>query len=472
MQSQREIAVTMNIFKRKLSFEQEVSDIIFENSPDAYFVVEDHKFVHCNKAAEKILAMPREIIIGLGPADFSPKEQPDGRDPIAAVAENTELALKNGWTRFEWLHQRTDGTPLPVVVTLFFATIEGRNCVISFWQDMREVADLRQAEKVARETEQQQNADRQGGFNRIAKALHGLASGDLSCAIDDRMPPELDSLRRDFNTTVKELASIVERLSTNSRTVWAASEEIRQGSDQMSLSIQRHAAHVEATAAALEEVATTAAMAERRAAQTGELVRDLSANAGRSCQIAESAIAAMRDIESSSAGINNILGVIDSIAFQTNLLALNAGVEAARAGDAGKGFAVVAQEVRELAQKSASAAREVKGLVLRSSGHVQKGVDLVEETKGTLEKIVFNFREINSHVDAIVTSTREQSIAVTSIKDAVSNIDRTTQDNVAKVEETAAVAHDLAVQADILNSIAAHFTLDNTRPHIRLAANS
>lgn len=147
-------------------------------------------------------------------------------------------------------------------------------------------------------------------------------------------------------------------------------------------------------------------------------------------------------------------------------------MEAARAGDAGKGFAVVAQEVRELAQKSASAAREVKGLVLRSSGHVQKGVDLVEETKGTLEKIVFNFREINSHVDAIVTSTREQSIAVTSIKDAVSNIDRTTQDNVAKVEETAAVAHDLAVQADILNSIAAHFTLDNTRPHIRLAANS
>ncbi|PDT04454.1 hypothetical protein CO666_11425 [Rhizobium chutanense] len=462
----------MNIFKRNLSFEQQVSDIIFENSPDAYFVVEGHKFVHCNKAAETILAMPREKIIGLGPADFSPKEQPDGRDPVAAVAENTELALKNGWTRFEWLHQRADGTPLPVVVTLFFATIEGRNCVVSFWQDMREVAKLRQAEKAARETEQQQIADRQAAFTRIAKALHRLATGDLSCAIGDRMPPEFDPLRRDFNTTVKELASIVERLSTNSQTVWAASEEIRNGSDQMSLSIQKHAAYVEETAAALEEVATTAAMAERRAAQAGELVRDLSANAGQSSRIAESAIAAMRDIESSSTGINNILGVIDSIAFQTNLLALNAGVEAARAGDAGKGFAVVAQEVRELAQKSASAAKEVKGLVLRSSGHVQKGVDLVQETKGTLEKIVLSFREINSHVDAIATSTREQSIAVTSIKDAVSNIDRATQDNVAKVEEAAAVAHDLAAQADILNSLAAHFTLDNARPHIRLAANS
>jgi len=460
-----------SLFHAKLSFEQRVSDLIFENSPDAYFVLADSRVVHCNKAAEELLAAPREKIIGQSPAAFSPKEQPDGRDAAVAIAENTALVRKNGWARFEWMHQRMDGTPLPVIVTLLGAKLDGREHQIVFWQDIRDLVKMREAEQLARQKERQQIADREAAFANIAESLRRLAAGDLTCSIEKRMVEDYEPLRRDFNATVNQLAAIVSKLGTNSEAVRAASEEIRNGANEMATATQNHAAYVEETAAALEQVSITVSAATSRAQRAGELVREISAGAAQSGRIVDSAIEAMLDIEQSSTGINNILGAIDSIAFQTNLLALNAGVEAARAGDAGKGFAVVAQEVRELAQRSASAARDVKTLVTNSDAYVQKGVGLVRETKETLEGIVSRFHQINQHVDAIVTSAREQEAAVGSIKGAVNNIDRMTQHNAAKVEETAAVAHDLAEQANVLNAIANHFNLKvaSTRP--RLVAN-
>jgi methyl-accepting chemotaxis protein len=170
----------------------------------------------------------------------------------------------------------------------------------------------------------------------------------------------------------------------------------------------------------------------------------------------------MEQISRSSGEISNIIGVIDDIAFQTNLLALNAGVEAARAGEAGKGFAVVAQEVRELAQRSATAAKEIKNLITASNAQVQEGVQFVGDTGKALETIASEVQEINRHIAAIVDASQEQSSGLDQINMAVNQMDQDTQKNAAMVEESTAASHNLAKEVSSLNQLLAQFKLDGT----------
>ncbi|SCY90934.1 Methyl-accepting chemotaxis protein (MCP) signalling domain-containing protein [Rhizobium sp. NFACC06-2] len=183
--------------------------------------------------------------------------------------------------------------------------------------------------------------------------------------------------------------------------------------------------------------------------------------AEQSGQVVRDAVVAMQQIEKFSREISNIIGVIDEIAFQTNILALNAGVEAARAGEAGKGFAVVAQEVRELAQRSATAAKEIKTLIVTSGDQVRSGVELVGNTGKALEVIVSEVQHINQHVNAIVESAREQPIGIQEINSAVNTMDQGTQQNAAMVEQSTAASHSLAKEAAALNQLIAQFDVRN-----------
>uniref|UniRef100_UPI0035E43D34 methyl-accepting chemotaxis protein n=1 Tax=Rhizobium populisoli TaxID=2859785 RepID=UPI0035E43D34 len=169
----------------------------------------------------------------------------------------------------------------------------------------------------------------------------------------------------------------------------------------------------------------------------------------------------MDKINQSSSEISNIIGVIDEIAFQTNLLALNAGVEAARAGEAGKGFAVVAQEVRELAQRSASAAKEIKTLITASGAQVASGVTLVSKAGEALQQIAGNVQEINKDIGAIIESAREQSTALGDINRAINLVDQGTQKNAAMVEEQTAASHGLAEEAKALFALLEQFRFDD-----------
>ena len=187
------------------------------------------------------------------------------------------------------------------------------------------------------------------------------------------------------------------------------------------------------------------------------MVGEATQSAKQSGDIVRNAIGAMSRIEQASNEISQIISVIDEIAFQTNLLALNAGVEAARAGEAGKGFAVVAQEVRELAQRAASAAKDIKGLITKSGDEVSVGVKYVQATGDALSDIESRVLRIDEHIHSIATAAREQSTGLQEVSTAVNQMDQVTQHNAAMVEETSAVTHKLKGEADGLAGLVARF---------------
>jgi methyl-accepting chemotaxis protein len=168
-------------------------------------------------------------------------------------------------------------------------------------------------------------------------------------------------------------------------------------------------------------------------------------------------VEAMDAIAGSARQINQIIGVIDEIAFQTNLLALNAGVEAARAGEAGRGFAVVASEVRALAQRSAEAAKEIKALISASTAQVELGVDLVAATGKALERIMVQITEINSVVGEIAVGAKEQAVGLEQVNTAINQMDQVTQQNAAMVEESMAASHSLSHETKQLSSQISQF---------------
>lgn len=304
---------------------------------------------------------------------------------------------------------------------------------------------------------------RVNAVNAIGHGLRSLANGDLSITIDNKFPDELDKLREDFNESSQNLAETLRKIGHNATSINDGSNEIRTASGELSKRTEQQAASVEETAAAIEEITVTVNATAELAGEAGGLVKTTKAEAERSGDVVHKAVSAMAEIRDSSDQIADIIGVIDDIAFQTNLLALNAGVEAARAGDAGKGFAVVAQEVRELAQRSATAAKEIKELITRSGGQVQSGVNLVAETGEALKSIVKFVTEVNDHVSKIDDAAQEQAVGLKEINRAVNSIDQGTQQNAAMAEQVTASSHTLAGEVSELSSLLAEFKLVKDR---------
>ncbi|RVT73810.1 PAS domain S-box protein [Agrobacterium tumefaciens] len=306
---------------------------------------------------------------------------------------------------------------------------------------------------------------------KLAQCLTDLAEGDLAQSIDKPFIPSLERLRTDFNAASEKLKRAMTLVSENAGAISSGSNEIRSAADDLARRTEQQAASIEETAAALEEITTAVNDSSRRAEEAGKIVARARDHAEHSGQVVRDAIGAMDQIEKSSREISNIIGVIDEIAFQTNLLALNAGVEAARAGEAGKGFAVVAQEVRELAQRSATAAKEIKSLINASGAQVENGVGLVTRAGSALQEIAEQVRDINTNVVAIVDAAREQSTALAEINQAVNTVDQGTQQNAAMVEEQTAASHSLAREAAALFELLGQFRFEDA-PRSSAAARS
>jgi len=300
----------------------------------------------------------------------------------------------------------------------------------------------------------------------LGAGLARLSDCNIRETIDMPFIGEFESLRRDFNASIGAFQETLVNVLKQTNTLNGNSQEMHEAADQLSLRTKEQAASLEQTSAALEQVTETVRTSTLNTEDTRKLVKNALTSASTSSSVVQETITAMKRIETASSEIGKIIGVIDEIAFQTNLLALNAGVEAARAGEAGKGFAVVAQEVRELAQRSAKAAKEIKALVENSGREVTEGVRLVDATGGALQEIEQFVVSIDNNMQSLASAASAQSVGLSEINNAVSQIDRMTQQNAAMVDRTTNISSELASGAALLADLVNHFKL-NRRTIIR-----
>ncbi len=289
-----------------------------------------------------------------------------------------------------------------------------------------------------------------------AEVARAVAAGDLSSTIrlkgGDRtsLMASLDAMQRSLSEAVRKVRDGSEHVAT-------ASVEIAQGNSDLSARTEQQASSLQQTAATMEQLGTTVRHNADSARQADQLAKGAAQVASQGGTVVGEVVATMQGIHASSRKINEIIAVIDGIAFQTNILALNAAVEAARAGEQGRGFAVVAGEVRSLAQRSAEAAREIKGLIGESVSRVEQGTALVDRAGQTMQEIVSAIGRVSDIVSEISSASAEQSSGVSQVSQAVTQMDQTTQQNAALVEQSAAAAESLRQQAQQLVQAVAVF---------------
>jgi methyl-accepting chemotaxis protein len=286
-----------------------------------------------------------------------------------------------------------------------------------------------------------------------------VADGDLTAEVAVDSADEIGELMTALKVMNANLLDIVGQVRDGTETIAGASAEIARGNMDLSTRTEQQAGSLEETASAMEELTSTVKQNADNARQANQLAVSASEVAIQGGSVVGKVVETMGSINASSKKIVDIISVIDGIAFQTNILALNAAVEAARAGEQGRGFAVVASEVRSLAQRSASAAKEIKRLIDDSVQKVDTGSKLVEQAGATMQEVVASVRRVTDIVGEISAASREQSTGIDEIGRVITQIDETTQQNAALVEEAAAAAQSLQDQAAKLMQVVGVFKL-------------
>jgi methyl-accepting chemotaxis protein len=296
-------------------------------------------------------------------------------------------------------------------------------------------------------------------LDSAVKVAEAVAEGNLTSAITATGGDEVSQLLRALQRMNASLVNIVSRVRNSSDSIATGSSQIAAGNADLSQRTEEQASNLQQTAASMEELTATVKQNADTARAATQLASSASEAAAEGGRVVGKVVATMEEITQSSRKIVDIIGVIDGIAFQTNILALNAAVEAARAGEQGRGFAVVATEVRSLAQRSAAAAKEIKSLIGASVAKVESGSHLVDEAGKSMAEIVTQVTRVNDLIGEISSASTEQSTGIGQIGDAVNQLDQVTQQNAALVEESAAAAESLKVQAAQLAQVVSVFRL-------------
>ena len=290
--------------------------------------------------------------------------------------------------------------------------------------------------------------------------IQSLSEGDLTHSMTGEYGGEFATLRDALNSSMANLQNMVAEISQSATNISGGAGEISQGNTDLSQRTEEQASSVEETASTMEEMTSVVKQNADNARQANQLASGARQQAEKGGDVVSAAVTAMSEINASSKKIEDIISVIDEIAFQTNLLALNAAVEAARAGEQGRGFAVVAGEVRNLAQRSAAAAKEIKGLIKDSVSKVEEGSRLVDESGNTLGEIVVASKKVSDIIAEIAAAGQEQAAGIDQINKAITQLESVTQQNAALVEEAAAASESMANQAKGMQDLVGQFHID------------
>lgn len=306
------------------------------------------------------------------------------------------------------------------------------------------------ADKQRAAEEAQRARETEETINAIGSGLSALAKGNLTHRVSDNATGPLAKLHSDYNDAVSHLLEAMIEIVEGCNTIKNGTNEIAQASSDLSQRTEQQAESLAHTSKTLGEFTDSVKVAADNARKTSSRLTVARESAERVDETAKRAVIAMRNIESSSKEMNEIISTIDGLAFQTNLLALNAGVEAARAGASGAGFAVVATEVRHLAQRSAEAANSIRQLVATSAAQITEGVSLVENSGEALRQIVTEVTDVSDLMDEIAEAAGRQATGLSEISGMVTSMDKTTQQNAAMVEESTASSQNLNTETERL----------------------
>jgi methyl-accepting chemotaxis protein len=310
------------------------------------------------------------------------------------------------------------------------------------------------------------------GLVEANDVIQQMAANDFTTQVSGKYQGVFDELGKAINKTINQMREALLQVQEGTMAIATASGEISMGNTDLSSRTEEQAANLEEVASSMEQITSNVN-------QTADNARSANMESTKARQVAEDGgaavkqvISAMDAINQSSAKINEIIGVVDEIAFQTNLLALNAAVEAARAGEQGRGFAVVATEVRNLAKRSADAAKEIKVLIRESVAKSMDGNKVAAHAGETIQEVVANVQRVTALVAEIANATQEQSTGLVEINKAVVQMDEVTQQNAALVEEAAAAAESLDAQAHALGEVVARFKTGVENHQISMGSSS
>ncbi|NOS96491.1 MAG: hypothetical protein HOP26_08730 [Methylotenera sp.] len=294
----------------------------------------------------------------------------------------------------------------------------------------------------------------------ITRVANAIGDGDLTQSISADYPGAFGQTSDGVNTTVDTLRKLVNDIKVATESISSDARQIAEGNADLSRRTEDQSSSLEKTAASMEELSATVKQNADNAKQANQLASAASSVAIKGGVVVSEVVATMSAINTSAKKIEDIISVINGIAFQTNILALNAAVEAARAGEQGRGFAVVAGEVRNLAQRSASAAKEIKQLITDSVSKTAEGTKQVEHAGMTMQEIVSSVQQVADIMGEITVASQEQSIGIAQVNDAISKMDDVTQQNTALVEQAAAAAESMLQQTDELSNAVSVFKLE------------
>ncbi|RKP43973.1 methyl-accepting chemotaxis protein [Trinickia fusca] len=293
----------------------------------------------------------------------------------------------------------------------------------------------------------------------LKKNIDELSTGeaDLTRRLPETGGKEFADVAHSLNAFVARLQDVVRQVVHGSSSLSAASREISSGNQDLSARTEAQAASLQQTAASMEEITGTVKQNADNANQANQLATEASSAASRGGEVIGEFVKTMDSINESSQKVVAIISVIDSIAFQTNILALNAAVEAARAGEQGRGFAVVANEVRNLAQRAASSAKDIKALIADSASRIESGSVLVAQAGETMNDIISSTNNVTAILGEIMAASHEQSRGIEQVNQAITQLDTTTQQNAALVEQVAASARSMQDQTGALSEVVGAF---------------